>query len=193
MGSQYCVKRPSALSYLSIYLSVRPSVRMEQLAPSVRIFMELDIWRFSENILRKLKCYWNLTRIKGALHVNLRKFMIVPRCIILRIRSVSGKYCTEIRALVLSNFVPKTVPFVRWCGKNGRAGEDTDENKAYALCMLDDSGCRHTLRICNTYCFSTATVVKRTHSNFTYNVNCLSCSILWLSLVSALHMSIVDT
>jgi len=75
---------------------------------------------------------------RGALHVDLRKFMIVPRCIILRIRNVSDKYCTEIRVLILWNFILKTVPFVRWCGKNGRAGEVTDENKAYALCMLDD-------------------------------------------------------
>jgi len=40
------------------------------------------------------------SRIKDALRVNLRKFIIVPRCIF-RIRKVSDKYCTEIRALIL--------------------------------------------------------------------------------------------
>jgi len=35
-------------------------------------------------------------------------------------------------------------------------------NTAHALCVLDNEDHRHTLRICNTYCFSTATIVTRT-------------------------------
>jgi len=42
-----------------------------------------------------------------------------------------------------------------------RAGQATDDNMAHAHYMLDTSGYRHTLRICNTYCFSTATMVAR--------------------------------
>jgi len=38
---------------------------------------------------------------------------------------------------------------------------------AHARCMLDASGYRHTLRICSTYCFSTATVVARTRLSVT--------------------------
>jgi hypothetical protein len=30
------------------------------------------------------------------------------------------------------------------------------------MCMLDNWGYKHTLRICNTYCFPTATMVART-------------------------------
>ena len=33
----------------------------------------------------------------------------------------------------------------------------------------------HTLRICNTHCFSTATMVARTRLNVTSYVHCLSC------------------
>ena len=36
---------------------------------------------------------------------------------------------------------------------------------AHALCMLDNYGYRHTLRICNIYCFSTTTMVTRTRLN----------------------------
>ena len=36
-------------------------------------------------------------------------------------------------------------------------------------------GYRHTLRICNTYCFATATMVTRTRLNVTLYVHCLSC------------------
>jgi hypothetical protein len=43
--------------------------------------------------------------------------------------------------------------------------------------MLDNWGYRHTLRICNTYCFSTATVDRRTRLSVTLYVHCLSC---WL-------------
>jgi len=35
-------------------------------------------------------------------------------------------------------------------------------NTAHAHCMLDTKGYKHTLRICNTYCFSTATVIALT-------------------------------
>jgi hypothetical protein len=41
-------------------------------------------------------------------------------------------------------------------------------NRAHVHCMLRNQGYRHTLRICNTYCLSTATM-------FTLYVYCLSC------------------
>jgi hypothetical protein len=40
--------------------------------------------------------------------------------------------------------------------KYRRVGQDTDGNVCHAHCMLDTSGCKFTLRICSTYCFSTA-------------------------------------
>jgi len=44
----------------------------------------------------------------------------------------------------------------------------------YVLCTLDKYGYRHKLRICNTYCFSTAAMVTRTRLNITLYVHCLS-------------------
>ena len=51
-----------------------------------------------------------------------------------------------------------------------RARRATDDNMAVEHCMLDTQGYRHTLIICNTYCFSTATMVTRTRLsvNYTY-------------------------
>jgi len=49
------------------------------------------------------------------------------------------------------------------------------DNMAHAHCMLNTSGYKHTLTICNTYCFYTANVVTRTHLNVTLYVHCLSC------------------
>ena len=55
--------------------------------------------------------------------------------------------------------------------KYGGVGQATDgsiSNTAHALCMLDKQGCRHTLRICNTYCFPTVTGSTRTHLRVTF-------------------------
>jgi len=44
----------------------------------------------------------------------------------------------------------------------GTAGKATDDyNMTHAHCMLDNEGYRHTLRIFNIYCFSTARLVAR--------------------------------
>jgi len=40
-----------------------------------------------------------------------------------------------------------------------RARQATDDNMPHAHCMLDTKGCKHTLRICNTCCLSTATML----------------------------------
>jgi len=47
-----------------------------------------------------------------------------------------------------------------------RAGQVTDDDMVHTHCMLDSEGCKHTLRIFNTYCCSTATVVTQTHLKY---------------------------
>jgi hypothetical protein len=46
--------------------------------------------------------------------------------------------------------------------KCGRAGQVTDGDMAHANCMLGTEVYKHTLRICNTYCFSTGPLVALT-------------------------------
>ena len=58
----------------------------------------------------------------------------------------------------------------KYCG----ARQVTDNNMAHAHCMLDNYGYKHTLRICDTYCFSTATMVARAYLIVTLYVHCLS-------------------
>jgi hypothetical protein len=50
----------------------------------------------------------------------------------------------------------------------GRGRQATDDNISHALCMLHDYGRKHTLSICNIYCFSTATTVTLTRLNVTF-------------------------
>ena len=56
-----------------------------------------------------------------------------------------------------------------------RARQATDDNMAHAYCMLDTYGYKYTLRICNTLCFSPATMVALTGLVVTLYIHCLSC------------------
>jgi len=62
------------------------------------------------------------------------------------------------------------VPFMRkWI--NIAKLDWPDDIVVYAHCMLDTYGYRHTLRICNTHCFSTATMVAQTRLSVTFYVH----------------------
>jgi hypothetical protein len=56
------------------------------------------------------------------------------------------------------------------------ARQATDNSMAHALCMLDTLDYKRTLTICNTYCFSTATIVERKPLIVTFIVHGLSSS-----------------
>ena len=68
---------------------------------------------------------------------------------------------------------------MRKCAQLCRAGEATDDNMAHAHCMLDNLSYKHTIRIWNTYWFSTATVVAQTLLNVTLYAYWPSCS-FWI-------------
>ena len=72
--------------------------------------------------------------------------------------------------------------FRRWfhlwdnVGKYGRAVQATDDDMTHAHYMLDNWRCKHTLKICNTYWFPTATIIqqKRVNSMLQYIVRLVS-------------------
>ena len=77
---------------------------------------------------------------------------------------------------VFNNFFPENgaVYEIIW-KKCCRAGQATDDRRAHAHCMVNAWGYKDTHKICNTYCFSTATMVTWTLLNCTLLVHCLSC------------------
>jgi hypothetical protein len=105
--------------------------------------------------------------------------MIISHWIHLRIRKGSDESCRENHNthFMFRNFFRKIVPFMRYPEKiwYGRINHRPQYNKVHAPCMLDDWGSKHKLRICNTYCFSTATMVTRTRLNVMLDVHCRSC------------------
>jgi len=125
-----------------------------------------------------------------TLHVDLSTFVTVSRSVLLRMINVSDKSCRENQS---THFVFGYFFWLKSCHlcdnveNYCRTGQATDDNVTLAHCMLDTKGYKHTLRICNTYCFSTAKVVARTRLNVTLYVHCLSCFQLFPSLISFTH------
>ena len=60
-----------------------------------------------------------------------------------------------------------------------RAGQATDDHMmtSHARCMLDTWGYKHTLTVCNIYCFDRGTMVSQACFNGTSYVRCLPCSV----------------
>ena len=93
-----------------------------------------------------------------TLHEDQYTFLATFRALLLRKRNISDKSCRE----------NKNIHFMF------RAGQATDDNTTLARCTLDTKGYKHTLRIHNTYSFSTARVAARMRLNVTLCVYCLS-------------------
>jgi predicted deacetylase len=77
--------------------------------------------------------------------------------------------------LCLNNFFSKSCRLWDNLEKFCTAEQAIDDNRRHAHCVLDTQGYRHTLRTCNTYRFSTATMVTLTRLNATFYVHSLSC------------------
>jgi len=74
-------------------------------------------------------------------------------------KNISDTSCAENQEthFIFSNFFPpKIAPFGRKCGKIWYSQTDHrwQHSTAHVHCTLDNQGYRHTLRICNIYCFS---------------------------------------
>ena len=114
-----------AVSYISVCLPVRlPACTSawNNSAPTERIFVKFDVWKFFKNLARKFKFYWNLTRITDNLHEDLYTFMITSRSFLLRIKNVSDRICRQNQNthFVFYNIPPppyKIVSFMRQYGK----------------------------------------------------------------------------
>jgi len=137
------------------------------------------------------------------------------RWIHLRKINVSGKSCREnqFTHFMFNNFFPPKKFCHLWDNveKYCRAGQATDDKIVHALCTLDNYGYRHTFRICNTYCFSSAMMVTgsrfialftctlpvllyfvivtySTYSNMSFALLCYVATIICLPYILQLHI-----
>ena len=119
-----------------------------------------------------------------TLHEHQHTFLMISRSVLLRIRNVSHKSSRENKNthFMFNNFsiYNRAVYEIMW------KKHATDDNMAHAHCMLDNWSYRHTLRICNTYYFSAATIVALAPLSVTLYIHCLSCSYYYQHFL--LHM-----
>jgi hypothetical protein len=134
-----------------------------------RIVMKFYIRGSIESLSGKYSLHYSLPTITGTLHADRCTFVITSRWILLRMRNVSDKSCRENQNthFVFSNFLSKTVPFVRLCGRYCGSTQAIDDNMAPSQCMLDNQDYKHNLRAYNTYSFTTPTMVTRTRLSIT--------------------------
>jgi hypothetical protein len=120
--------------------------------------------------------------MKGTLHEDKYTFSIISRSVIHRMNNISDTSSRENQntQFVFNNFFFFRKSCNLWDNveKYCRAGQATDDNMAYAHCMLDTQGYKCTYRLCITHCFSTATMVERTRLIITLYVHLLSLFIL---------------
>ena len=124
-------------SRLSACLSVCLSVRMEQVAPTGRIFIKFDIWGLLKNLSRKFKFHYYQSRIMGTLQEDLSKLTTITRWILVRIEEMFPTQCVQ----TFKTHISCSTMFKRKScllrdnvegegGGNGTAGQATDENRA---------------------------------------------------------------
>jgi hypothetical protein len=108
----------------------------------------------------------------GTLREDLCTFMIISLRILLRKRNILDGSCTGCHSAHFCsvtfpvNLVVNEIPWKNLVEPD--RPQMTMYNTALGLCMLDNEGYRHALRICNTYYFSTATIVTRTRLIVTF-------------------------
>ena len=117
------------------------SVRMEQLGFYWKNFYEIWYLCVFKNLFRKLKSYYNVTKITDNLCYTLRTFRIIHRRILLKIRNVLDKVCRENQntRFIFSNCFPKIVPLRDNLEKYGRPRVSTCGNiiwRTHVACWI---------------------------------------------------------
>ena len=106
----------ATIHFMSVRLSVRASVRMEQLNSHCTAFYKMLYMSIFRKSVEKIHFHYNPIRIAGTLHEDQYKFLIISGTFLLIMRNVSGKSCRENQntQFMFNNFFfPKILPFMR--------------------------------------------------------------------------------
>jgi hypothetical protein len=148
---------------MSICSSV-PPIAWNISASTGRIFINFDIWVFFEDLSRRCKFRLNLTRITGTLHEDLCTFMVISRLNLYRIGNFTDISVENTKTHILYSITFPRKLYRLWdnCGEkiiveSDRTRHNTTRRIAWWIPSATDTH-THTLRICNNYCFSNATI-----------------------------------
>ena len=97
-----------------------------------------------------------------TLHADLRIYMLISCSVLLRMRNVSNKQKLKNTHFIFENlFFFLKILLLMWENMVHPDMLQIAIQHVRTVCWVTKA--THTLRICNTYCFSPATLVKRTH------------------------------
>jgi len=141
-------------------------------------------------MFRKHKFHWNLTRITGNLHAGLCAFKIISCSDLLGMRIVSDKIVEKSKSHILCSemFSRKLCLLGDNVEQCCRLGELTYDNLTCRLRFASwiTKDCKYTLSVCNTYCFSTATMVTWTRVIICYAY--IACLVMLLCSTKYIHL-----
>jgi len=158
---------------VSFVMSVCPPA-WKNLAPTQRIFMKFE---YFSKICPKIRVLLKSDKNNGYITWrSILHFLIITHSIFQNEKYFRKKGVETIKThFVFNNYFSKLVPFMRKSGKisYSRRGHRWQ----YGACALHAGylSCKHTLRICNTYCCFIAKIVTWTRLGVTLYVHCLSC------------------
>jgi hypothetical protein len=150
---------------------------MEQLGSQWVDFHEILYLRIFRNSVQKIQISLNRTRIVRTLYEDQHMFTSYLAEFFLEWKMVQARVAEKSKHAFYVQYFFFRKSCLLWDNvkKCCRAGQATNDNMAYAQCLMDTQGYKCTHRLCNTHCFSTLTMVARTHLNVTLYVHCLSC------------------
>jgi hypothetical protein len=154
---------------MSVCLSVGPSVRMQKFDSHYNDFqaiLHLSIFRKS---VEKIQVPLNSEQNKYMQQTDLH-FLSNLAELFWKREMVRTKVVQTIKTHILCSMTLLRKSYCLWGNvkKYGTAGQATRDNMAHAHCMPDTWGYRHTLRMCNNYCFCTATTDIPTRLSVTF-------------------------
>jgi hypothetical protein len=109
------------------------------------------------------------------------KYTFISHYVLLRMRNVSDKSCREIwnTHFTFNNYFQKSYHLWGNVETYCTAIQVTDDDMTQVHSILVTLSYKRTLRVCNNYCFSNATMVAQMHLNVMLYVYCLSCCFFW--------------
>ena len=168
---------------VSFVTSVCLSVSMELLSSQGTDFHESWCLTIFWKSVKKIQVSFKSDKKNDTLHEDKCAFLIISWSGLLILRNVSERSCSDNQK---RHFI-SIIFFFSWklcclwqnVEQFCRARQSTNDSMAHMHSMLDTYGYKYTLRTCNTYWFSTATMLAWTHFLILFYVQCLPCSLLY--------------
>jgi hypothetical protein len=142
----------SFVIFVSVSPSIRPSVRMEQLAYHWKDFYEILYLSIFRQSCEKIQVSLKSDKNNEDLHEDVSTFMITSRCILLRMRNISDKIIEKIKTHILRSIILFQKPCCLYNNveKHPRTGEGTHDNilwRTHFTCWINKGTNTHNQNI----------------------------------------------